>query len=60
MTCSGSGTGQYGPGCFGTGAPEGYTYNGNVGTWIGYESSVEFTASGSQVRATSFKITFIQ
>ena len=56
FTCTASGTNNYGPGGFGDSA--GYSYSGSVGTWVGSSSSVTLTASGSQVRATSIKVTY--
>lgn len=50
MTCTADGTTKYGPGCWGAGAPEGYTFEGKVGTWTGSASSVAFTATDNQVR----------
>ena len=56
FTCTASGTSNYGPGGFAGSA--GYSYSGYVGTWVGSSSSVTLTASGSQVRATSIKVTY--
>ena len=58
FTCTASGTSNYGPGGFAGSA--GYSYSGYVGTWVGSSSSVTLTASGSQVRATSIKVTYEQ
>ena len=59
LTCSASGTSDYGPGKFGAGAPTGYTYSGKVGTWTGNsDASVNFTATAGQVRITQLVITF--
>ena len=59
FTCTKNGAAQYGPGSFGTGAPNGYTYDssGPTGTWTGKAKSVSFTASDNQVRATSIVVT---
>lgn len=57
FTCTASGTAKYGPGSFGTGAPTGYSYEGTTGTWTGKASSVTFTATDNQVRATKIKVT---
>ena len=59
FTCTKNGAAQYGPGSFGDGAPDGYTYDssGPTGTWTGKEKSVSFTASDNQVRATSIVVT---
>ncbi len=56
FTCTASGTTKYGPGCFGDGAPSGYAYSGTVGTWEGSATSVSFTATDNQVRATKIKV----
>ena len=59
LECSANGTAKYGPGAFGTGAPEGYTFEseGKLGTWVGTAKSVAFTASSEQVRVVKFTIT---
>ena len=59
FTCTNNGTTKYGPGCFGAGAPSGYTYetSGPTGTWTGSASSVSFTTTDNQVRATSIVVT---
>jgi hypothetical protein len=54
FTCTAEGNSKYGPGGFTTAT--GYTYSGNVGTWQGNTSSVQFTASNSQVRATKIVV----
>lgn len=61
FTCTKDGTTKYGPGCFGDGAPSGYTYDddGPTGTWTGSASSVVFTATDNQVRATSIVVTIV-
>lgn len=56
ITCTASGTAQYGPGCFA--AIDGYSYNGEIGTWTGSAQEVTFTASSNQVRATSIVVTY--
>lgn len=53
FTCT-EGSSNYGPGGFTTAT--GYTYSGNVGTWQGNTSSVQFTASNNQVRATKIVV----
>jgi hypothetical protein len=56
FNCTASGTTKWGPGCFA--ALDGYTPDGTVGTWAGTAaSSVSFTASTNQVRATSIVVT---
>ena len=62
LTCTGNGTAKYGPGCWGTGAPDGYTFesSGRNGTWEGSAQSVMFTASGDQVRITNMKVTYVK
>lgn len=57
FTCTAENTTKYGPGCFGTGAPSGYTYSSYTGTWSGSAASVSFTATDNQVRATSIVVT---
>lgn len=53
--CTASGDAKYGPGCFA--AQDGYSFEGNIGTWIGEAAkSVAFTASSNQVRATKIKV----
>ena len=41
----------------GFGTQSGWTTNGNNGTWTGNSSSVSFTASGAQVRASKIVVT---
>ena len=55
LTCTASGTSKYGPGCFTE--QDGYEVMDNVGVWSGSASSVDFTASGNQVRATKIEVT---
>ena len=54
FTCSAEGDAKYGPGCFD--AQNGYSYDGNVGTWTGSATSVTFTASSAQVRAVTIAV----
>lgn len=54
FTCTTNNTTQYGPGCFGT--LDGYSYSDKIGTWTGTATSVEFTASSNQVRATKIEV----
>ncbi len=58
MTCTASGVNKQGPGCWGAGAPEGYSYSDCTGTWAGSQSSVSFTATDNQVRIVSLKVTY--
>lgn len=60
ITCTANGTTKQGPGCWGAGAPAGYTYetDGKVGTWVGDLASIAFTATDNQVRIVSFVITY--
>ncbi len=60
MTCTKNGTTKEGPGCWGAGAPEGYTFqtDGPVGTWSGSASSVSFTATDNQVRIIELVVTY--
>lgn len=59
MTCTAKGTTKQGPGCWGAGAPAGYTFeaDGPTGTWEGSGSSISFTASDNQVRISSIVVT---
>ena len=54
FTCTASGTTKYGPGCFA--AQDGYSYEGNVGTWEGDGNNIAFTAETNQVRATEIVV----
>ena len=54
FTCTASGDAQYGPGCFD--AQEGYSYDGNKGTWLGSAKSVSFKAGSNQVRASKIVV----
>lgn len=55
FTCTASGETKYGPGCF---APQtGYSFEGNVGTWVGAATSVQFKAESNQVRASKIVVT---
>ena len=60
FTCTANGKTKQGPGCWGAGAPEGYTFeaSGKNGTWEGSESSVKFTATDNQVRIVSLSVTY--
>ena len=58
ITCTAEGTNKQGPGCFGAGAPEGYTYEGKIGTWTGSASSVSFKATDNQVRIIEMVVTY--
>jgi len=58
FTCTAKDTAKQGPGCWGAGAPEGYTFSGNNGTWTGNEESVEFTATDNQVRIKELTIVY--
>ena len=59
MTCTASGTNQYGPGCY-TLTSEGgtYSYDGTLGTWEGTSQSVVLKATGAQVRMTKIVVTY--
>ena len=56
FTCTANNTTKYGPGCFSV-ADGTYTYEGKVGTWVGSQAAVSFTASSNQVRATKIEVT---
>ena len=55
VICTAEGDAQYGPGCF-TCNPEGYSYTGKQGMWIGEAQQVALTASTNQVRIVDLKI----
>ena len=55
ITCTAAGDAKYGPGSFG--ALDGYTYAEKVGTWTGSASSVTFSTTNNQVRATQVVVT---
>ena len=55
ITCTAAGEAKYGPGSFG--ALDGYTYSEKVGTWSGSASSVTFSTTNNQVRATQVVVT---
>lgn len=57
FTCTVDNDTKYGPGCFGTPGVGSYTFEGKVGTWTGSATSVDFTASSYQVRATKIEVT---
>jgi hypothetical protein len=54
--CTASGDAQYGPGCL-TANVGSYTYAEKIGTWTGSASTIVFTASTNQVRATKITVT---
>jgi len=57
ITCTQSGTTQYGPGGIPSG--NGYTYSGYDGTWEGDATDkVSLTASNNQVRITKIEVTY--
>ncbi len=60
FTCTANGETKQGPGCWGAGAPSGYTFDadGPTGTWTGSSSSVEFTATDNQVRIKELKVIY--
>lgn len=55
FTCTAEGTNQYGPGCFTVDGGE-YVYSGANGQWKGDASTVTFSASVAQVRATQIAV----
>ena len=55
ITCTANDAAKYGPGSFGELA--GYNYSGKVGTWTGSASSVTFSTTNNQVRATQVVVT---
>lgn len=56
ITCTASGTAQYGPGNF-TATSGTYTFDGAVGTWTGNAASFVLTAAGAQVRMNKIVVT---
>ena len=58
VTCTASGTAQYGPGKFTLLSDGSYSYSGTVGTWTGSSSEVTLKADGSQVRMTQIVVTY--
>ena len=58
MTCGAEGTAKWGPGSFGAGAPEGYSFDGKNGVWEGDAAEVAFTATDNQVRITTLTVTY--
>ena len=57
MTCTASDTTKAGPGCFGAGAPEGYSFADKQGFWAGEANTLSFTATDNQVRITELTVT---
>ncbi len=59
ITCTASGTSNYGPGQFSleSNSTGSYSYSGNTGTWEGKSNDISLTAS-AQVRITEIKITY--
>ena len=55
FTCTASGTNSNGPGHFAS-TDGGYSYEGNLGTWVGNAASFQLTAN-KQVRATQIVVT---
>lgn len=55
ITCTANDAAKYGPGSFGE--LVGYNYSGKVGTWTGSASSVTFSTTNNQVRATQVVVT---
>ena len=56
VTCTASGTSNYGPGKF---SGNGYSYSGTEGTWSGSSNSVSLSAS-AQVRMTQIVVTYTE
>jgi hypothetical protein len=55
FTCTASDNAKYGPGSFND--VDGYSYSGKVGTWTGSATSVSFSTTNSQMRATQVVVT---
>ena len=59
VTCTGSGTSNYGPGKFSS-TDNNYSYSGTTGTWSNNSGASSVTLSASaQVRMTEIKVTYI-
>ncbi|MBO4634565.1 MAG: fimbrillin family protein [Bacteroidales bacterium] len=58
IICTAQNNTKAGPGCWGSGAPEGYSYEGYEGYWSGSSQSVEFMAVDNQVRITELTVTY--
>lgn len=58
FTCTGSGTGSYGPGkmSLASGSAGSYSYDGTKGTWTG--NAATLSLSGGQTRCTSIVVTY--
>ena len=57
FVCAASDTKDNGPGHFSSNVGT-YNYSGTLGTWTGEANSIEFTASGGQVRIHSVTVTY--
>lgn len=57
ITCTASGTSNYGPSKFSSASVGSYSYSGKVGTWTGNASTVSLSNS-AQVRMTSVVVTY--
>ena len=55
FTCTANDDAKYGPGCF-TVDGGSYAYSGAVGTWTGSATTITFTASSNQVRASEIVV----
>lgn len=55
FTCTADNNTKHGPGGFGE--LDGYSYSGKVGTWTGNATSITFSTTNNQVRATQIVVT---
>ncbi len=58
ITCSASGTNEYGPGNFTNPTSGTYSYSQKMGTWTGSAQTITLTASKSQVRMKKIVVTY--
>ena len=58
ITCSASGTNEYGPGNFTNPTSGTYSYSQKMGTWTGSAQTITLTASGSLVRMKKIVVTY--
>ena len=57
ITCTASGTSEYGPGQASANVGS-YTYSGKTGTWVGSSSSVTLTSTNKQIRMTQITVEY--
>jgi hypothetical protein len=59
FVCTAKDNTKQGPGCWGSGAPNGYSYSGDTGTWSGTAGTLDFVAVDNQVRIKELKVYFV-